>query len=348
MIDLKQIQYFAACAQTGSFSKAAESLYTTQPSVSKIIKAMEEELGVRLFERYAKGISLTPEGERVYRYARPILENIRKLQAPELPKAAETLLISSNPSSWFADTFVEFYRTYEAEGLHYQVYSAGIREIVQRVQERMDDVGFLYVMKNQLSPFQFFLTRNYLEFEILLETDVMLHPGAHHPYWHSRGQDMSLAGLRLIQRFPDEFSPDNYWDIQDESGASAAEAETVVTTNSDYIMERLLKTSDLVNISGNYLTGGRTAECSSRDETAAEENDESAGAYGTAAEGTAEKRADRAAGEPAPEKHGDGVRLPGVAQGQILFGYVKRRGEPLSKWAAVFTEFVKEKLGMES
>ncbi|MDO4323493.1 MAG: LysR family transcriptional regulator [Lachnospiraceae bacterium] len=314
MVDIKQIQYFVACAQTGSFSKAAESLYTTQPSVSKVIKAMESALGVRLFERYAKGISLTPEGEKVYRYARPILENLQKLQAPEMGETCETLLVSSNPSSWFADTFVEFYQKYAEERLHYQVYSAGIREIIQRVQERMDDIGFLYVMKNQWPAFQYFLTRNYLEFEILLETDVMLHPGARHPYWEDPGQDMSLAGLRLIQRFPDEFSPDNYWDIQDESGGSAAEAETVVTTNSDYIMERLLKSSDLVNISGNYLIGKGDAGAK-----------------------------DAETGERA-FRLGKGIHISGVAEGQILFGYVKRRGEALPKWAGIFAEFVKNKL----
>ena len=64
---------------------------------------------------------------------------------------------------------------------------------------------------------------------------------------------MALSGLKLIQRFPDEFSPDNYWDISDENGDSAADAETVITTNSDYIMERILHVSDLVNISGGYL-----------------------------------------------------------------------------------------------
>lgn len=314
MIDIKQIQYFVACAQTGSFSKAAESLFTTQPSVSKVIRSLEDTLNVRLFERYAKGISLTSEGEKVYRYARPILENLEKLQAPETGESSETLLISSNPSSWFADTFVEFYQKNVTEKLHYQVYSAGIREIVQRVQERTDDIGFLYVMKNQLAAFQFFLSRNYLEFEVLLETDVMLHPGEEHPYWKSPGDDMSLSGLRLIQRFPDEFSPDNYWDIQDENGGSAAEAETVVTTNSDYIMERLLKSSDLVNISGNYLTG----------RTCVRTEDDMAGGRCFAAK--------------------DGVRPKGVSEGQILFGYVKRRGEPLSRWAGAFAEFVKNKI----
>lgn len=49
-MDLKQLQYFVACAQAGSFSDAAKILYSTQPSVSKVIKALEDTLGMQLFE----------------------------------------------------------------------------------------------------------------------------------------------------------------------------------------------------------------------------------------------------------------------------------------------------------
>lgn len=253
MVDLKQLQYFAACAQTGSFSKAAEILYTTQSSVSKVIKAMETSMNATLFERYAKGIRLTSEGEHVYKYASPILDHLEKLQAFDKQEVKEVLLVSCNPSSWFADMFVRFYEKNKRENLHYQIYSSSSREIVERVRERIDDAGFVYVMKNQLPAFQYFLARNYLEFEQLKTTDITLYPGAEHPYWKEESQRMDLSGLKLIQRFPDEFSPDNYWDISDENGDSAADAETVITTNSDYIMERILQVSDLVNISGGYL-----------------------------------------------------------------------------------------------
>ena len=55
-MDLKQLQYFVVCAQTGSFSDAAKVLYSTQPSVSKVVKALEDALGMQLFERLPRGI----------------------------------------------------------------------------------------------------------------------------------------------------------------------------------------------------------------------------------------------------------------------------------------------------
>ena len=54
-MDLKQLQYFVVCAQTGSFSDAAKVLYSTQPSVSKVVKALEDALGMQLFERFPRG-----------------------------------------------------------------------------------------------------------------------------------------------------------------------------------------------------------------------------------------------------------------------------------------------------
>lgn len=81
MIDLKQIEYFIVCVQKESFSKAAEALYTTQPSVSKTIKALEQELGMNLFQRHTRGVCLTAEGRQVYSYALAVSENIRKICA---------------------------------------------------------------------------------------------------------------------------------------------------------------------------------------------------------------------------------------------------------------------------
>lgn len=58
----------------------AIALYTTQSSVSKVIKSLEDELGMRLFERRHDGITLTEEGDRVYRDVRPILDRLNRLQ----------------------------------------------------------------------------------------------------------------------------------------------------------------------------------------------------------------------------------------------------------------------------
>lgn len=262
MLDTKEIQYFVACAQAGSFSRAAETLFTTQSSVSKIVKAMEEKMGIMLFERLSKGIRMTPDAEQMYPYALSVLENLEKIQSLGENKAADTLSMSCNPSSWFADNFVSFYEMRQNENIHYQIYSADCREIVDRVRERMDDIGFVYVMKNQSSAFQYYVSRNYLEFIPLKETTVTVYHGGGCCRNENSAAELDFSDMKLIQRFPDEFSPDNYWNITDSNGRTAAEAETLITTNSDYIMERILQFGDLVNISGGYLSGKPKREVS--------------------------------------------------------------------------------------
>lgn len=251
MIDLKQIRCFMACVQTGSFSKAAELLFTTQPSVSKIIKSMEDEMNVSLFERYAKGIILTPEGKRIYSYAKKVMENLEKIETNSITRKTVQLSVSYNPSLWFADIFIDFFHEHEKEEICYQIYAAGTREILQRVQERTDDIGFIHVMKNQLPAFQYYITRNYLEFEPVLQTDVMMYGGKYFYKEKEKNQErIKLSEVRLIRSFMDEFSPENYWEMLDEYGNVLSDMDAVVTTNSDYIMKRLLQSSDLVSISG--------------------------------------------------------------------------------------------------
>ena len=254
MLNIRQIQYFAACARTGSFSQAAELLFTTQSNVSKVIRSMEDDMRTQLFVRHAKGIDLTPEGERAYGYVQKILENMDELEMQKQPLAKNSLRVCFHPSSWFADTFVEYYETHKKDDLHYQVYAADTHEIVRRVKSRQDDMGFAYVMQNQLAAFQYFLSRNYLEFETLTETEVNIYTGKTSQGEPAAG-DLNMSQLRLIQRFPDEFSPDNYRNLVGENGHSAVEAETVVVTNSDYIVERLLGSGELCNISGADLSG---------------------------------------------------------------------------------------------
>lgn len=74
MLNIKQIQYFAACAKTGSFSQAAEILFTTQSNVSKVIRSMEDDMRTQLFVRHAKGIELTPGGRACICHVQKILK----------------------------------------------------------------------------------------------------------------------------------------------------------------------------------------------------------------------------------------------------------------------------------
>ncbi len=132
-MDLKQLQYFVVCAQTGSFSDAAKNLYSTQPSVSKVIKGLEDTLGMQLFERLPRGIRLTVQGHKIYEYASKIINEVNVLENMASSGMTKWIRISLNPSSWFANQFVDFYNeTYEKK-YHFQVTTAGVQSVMERV-----------------------------------------------------------------------------------------------------------------------------------------------------------------------------------------------------------------------
>lgn len=244
--------------QAGSFSDAAKILYSTQPSVSKVIKALEDTLGMQLFERLPRGIRLTVQGQKVYHYACKITNEMNVLENMALGGMTKWIRISLNPSSWFANQFVDFYNeTYEKK-YHFQITTAGVRSVMERVRDYMDDIGFVYILSQQKENFLHELARNKMQFVVLYETDVILYPGRQtelYDFERERVDLEELEGLRFIQNYQDEF-----FDI----GAAREDAfqwkdlDISVLTNSDYIMEKMLRNSRVANVSGSYLSENKT------------------------------------------------------------------------------------------
>lgn len=81
---LRHFRIFVATAETGQVSKAAAVLFTSQPVVTEAIKALETEIGVKLFDRHAKGVALTSEGTTFLLHARSVLAAAAEaMQAPQ-------------------------------------------------------------------------------------------------------------------------------------------------------------------------------------------------------------------------------------------------------------------------
>lgn len=78
-VDMTDLKFFLAAARTGGISRAAIELLTVPSNVSSRIRALEHELGVPLFQRHARGVSLTPAGEKLRPYAERIAQLMREL-----------------------------------------------------------------------------------------------------------------------------------------------------------------------------------------------------------------------------------------------------------------------------
>ena len=80
IVNLRQLEQFLAVAETGSFSRGAERVHSSQPALSTAISKLEEALGVRLFSRRKKQVVLTAEGRRLVASARTILAECDAIQ----------------------------------------------------------------------------------------------------------------------------------------------------------------------------------------------------------------------------------------------------------------------------
>ena len=73
-MNLRDLKYVIAVAETGHFGKAAERCFVSQPTLSGQIRKLEEELGVALFERTNRSVEITPVGEAIVVHARQMMD----------------------------------------------------------------------------------------------------------------------------------------------------------------------------------------------------------------------------------------------------------------------------------
>ena len=80
-LDSRQLRAFVTLANTGSFTRTGKDLFLTQSAISHAIKALEEDVGCRLFDRVGKSVALTPAGEQLLHYAKRILGEMTEARA---------------------------------------------------------------------------------------------------------------------------------------------------------------------------------------------------------------------------------------------------------------------------
>lgn len=94
-MELRQLRYFVAIADAGSFSKAAHQVYVAQPALSQQVAALETELKTKLLVRSSHGVSLTQAGNALYRHARSMLRQVERVREEiSQPYSGETGVVA--------------------------------------------------------------------------------------------------------------------------------------------------------------------------------------------------------------------------------------------------------------
>lgn len=252
-MNLKQLEYFLACARHGSLTGAAEELYTTQPHVSMVIRSLEKELGVTLFRRVARGVEVTEEGRSILLYAENAWKNTELIASVCEEKAHRCLRIAANSSSHMAGLLTEYYQSHR-ENFRLQYTECGIEEMVRLITEQEYDLGFLFVPDHKRSALLYMLERKGLEFAALRPVDMVLYVGRKNPlYGRTSAAPGELLELDFIQMEDDFFAIEDLLYSLEQFRGRIRELNRVVRTNSNHMMVQMLEETALCNLGSYWL-----------------------------------------------------------------------------------------------
>ena len=178
------IKYAVEVANTRSMSKAAENLYTSQPNLSRAIKALESELKIKIFKRSSKGIEVTIDGEEFLLYAKNALAQVKKIESIYENRNEKKLRLSvSVPrASYFSYAFAEFSKGLDDQSSAEIVYKEtnSMRTIINVVKEEYD-IGIVRYQSTFDKYFNTLFDEKKLEHEVINEFSYVMAVNKNNP-----------------------------------------------------------------------------------------------------------------------------------------------------------------------
>lgn len=196
---LQQLHYILTIAKTGSLSKAAEELYISQPSLTGAVRELESELGVILFYRGGKGMTLTNDGIEFISYAREIYYRYEQLIERYGKNGAvkKKFGISSQHYSFAVKCFVELVKKYNTAEYEFAVRETQTREVIEDVHTMKSEIGIIFMSDFNRKFLTKVLKANNLEFHRLVDCKAYVYLWKGHPLAKNK-----TIGLKELEPYP--------------------------------------------------------------------------------------------------------------------------------------------------
>lgn len=222
IMTLTQLNYAITVANAKSMNEAARELFISQPSLSSAIKDLEEEVGIELFRRTNRGISVTPEDEEFVGYARQVVEQYQLMENKYINKeqVKKKFGVSTQHYTFAVDAFVEMVKQFGMDKYEFAIHETKTYEVIEDVRNFKSEIGILYLNDFNHKVLTKMFHEYNLEFHPLLECGIYVYMWKGHP----------LAGRKEIAL--EEL--DEYPCLSFEQG----------TYNSFYFAEEVLSTYD--------------------------------------------------------------------------------------------------------
>ena len=251
---IQQLNYVITISEKGSLNKAAEALYVTQPSLTSAVRELEKELGITLFNRGGRGVTLTNDGAEFIQYARQVVTQYDRLleKYGKGGNLRKKFGISCQHYSFAVKSFVEMVKQFDTDEYEFAIRESKTRDVIEDVTTGKSEVGILYLSDFNRKAIGKFLKSSQLEFHPLIKCEPYVYLWKGHP----------LAGNKSIRL--EELR--DYPCLSFEQGPSGAFyfAEEILSTY-DYI--RTIKATDratmlnlMVGLNGYTLCSGIICE----------------------------------------------------------------------------------------
>ena len=180
---LQQLKYIIKIVECGSISEAAKQLYISQPSLSNAVRELEKELGIEIFYRTTKGISLSVDGTEFLSYARQVVEQTELLEQRYLGKKPSKQLcsVSTQHYAFAVNAFVNLLRGLDVDEYEFTLRETRTWEIIEDVKNLRSELGIIYFSDFNEKVLNKLLKENHLEFNPLFEARPHVFVSSAHP-----------------------------------------------------------------------------------------------------------------------------------------------------------------------
>ena len=180
---LQQLKYILAISETGSMNKAAEQLYVSQPSLTSSVQELEKEIGIKIFNRSGRGVTLTNDGAEFLQYARQVCGQFDILAEKYILRGniKKKFGVSTQHYSFAVKAFVEMVKDFDTAKYEFAIRETKTAEIISDVATMRSELGIIYLNDFNRKSMTKLINSNGLEFHTLTKCSPFVYLWKGHP-----------------------------------------------------------------------------------------------------------------------------------------------------------------------
>ena len=180
---LTQLNYFITIAEVKSINKAAEQLYVSQPSLTSAVQELEKELGITLFFRSGRGVTLTNDGSEFLLYARQLMGQYEAIMEKygENGSLRKKFGVTTQHYSFAVKAFVDMAKKFDMSKYEFAIRETRTAEVIRDVGTMRSEIGLLYLSDFNRKSLEKMIRSAGLVFHHLIECQAYVYLWKNHP-----------------------------------------------------------------------------------------------------------------------------------------------------------------------